>query len=345
MLTIGLDVHFSKSRLCVLDDHGKVMKDQEVRGHWDVLAGELKRIKEPFKICYEASMGYGHLFETIRRIPQARQVQVAHPGQLRLIFKAKRKNDKVDARKLATLLYLDQVPLVHVPNQDVRSWRAMINWRMKLVNQRTMAKNQIRALLKTSGIVPLKGKKLWSKAGVEWAASQVLPTEYEALRLAMLIDELKQVNQKIRRVEEALNQIAQKNPGVQLLMSIPGVGIRTAEAFVAHVDNPVRFKNSHQAGVYFGLVPCQDASANKNRLGHITQDGPAIARRLLTEAAWQGTMRSPRIKGHFERIAQGKKERRKIALVATARWLSCVMLSMLKSGEIWREEFNQAAVN
>lgn len=337
MLTIGLDVHFSKSRLCILDDQGKVIRDQEVRGHWDTLAGELSRIRKPFKICYEASLGYGHLFETLSRIPQARQVQVAHPGHLRLIFESKRKNDKIDARKLATLLYLDQVPQVHVPHQDVRSWRAMIHWRVKLVNQRTMAKNQIRALLKTSGIVPLKSKKLWSKVGLKWAASQVLPTAYESLRLEMLLEELKQVGQKIRRVEETLDQIAQKHPGVQLLQTIPGVGPRTAEAFVAHVDDPVRFARSDQAGVYFGLVPCQDASANKNRLGHITQDGPAIARKLLVEAAWQGTMRSPTIKAHFERIAQGKKERRKIALVATARWLSCVMLAILKSGEVWRE--------
>jgi transposase len=290
-------------------------------------------------------LGYGHLYQQIRQLPQARQVQVAHPGQLRLIFKAKRKNDKIDARKLATLLYLDQVPQVHVPGQDVRSWRAMIHWRVKLVDQRTMAKNQIRALLKTCGIVPLKGKKLWNKAGVQWIAQQVLPTEYESLRLEMLLDELKQVNQKIRRVEDALDHIAQEHPGVGLLQTIPGVGPRTAEAFVAHVDDPARFRQSSQAGVYFGLVPCQDASANKNRLGHITRDGPAIARKLLIEAAWQGMLRSPKIKAHFERITQGKKERRKIALVATARWLSCVMLAILKTGECWREERSEPVVS
>lgn len=345
MLTIGLDVHFSKSRLCVLDDQGKLVRDREVRGHWDALAGELKRIKEPFRICYEASLGYGHLYQTISGIPQARQVLVAHPGQLRLIFKAKRKNDRVDARKLATLLYLDQVPQVHVPGQDVQSWRAMIHWRVKLVHHRTAVKNQIRALLKTCGIVPLQGKKLWSKAGSNWIGQQVLPTEYELLRLEMLMDELTQLNGKIKRVEDTLNKIAGKHPGVALLMSIPGVGIRTAEAFVAHVDNPVRFTSSYQAGVYFGLVPCQDASASQNRLGHITGEGPALARKLLTEAAWQGTLRSPAIKAHFEKITQGKNERRKIALVATARWLSCVMLAMLKSGECWREEFHEPAMN
>ena len=58
-------------------------------------------------------------------------------------------------------------------------------------------------------------------------------------------------------------------------MTIPGVGVRTAEAFVAHVDDVTRFARTNRVGSYFGLVPCQDASADRNRLGHITKDGPA----------------------------------------------------------------------
>jgi transposase len=333
-----LDVHFDKSQVCVMDANGKVLKEVRVRGHWGEVVGELGRLKEPFRVCYEASMGYGYLFEHIGKLPRAKQVVVAHPGQLRLIFKAKKKNDRVDARKLATLLYLDQVPQVHVPKQEVRSWRAMITWRQKLITRRVMAKNQTRALLKTCGLVPPKGKKLWSRAGIGWIKEQELPTAFEKLRRDMLLEELVEVNQKVSRVEEALGEIAGQHPGVQLLMTIPGVGQRTAEAFVAYVDEPWRFGNISQAGAYFGLVPCQDASASKNRLGHVTKDGPAVARKLLVEATWQGTLRSEKIRGHFEQIVQGKRERRKIALVGTARWLSTVMLSMLKSGECWREE-------
>ncbi|MEI8197977.1 MAG: transposase [Phycisphaerae bacterium] len=233
MLTVGLDVHFDKSQLCVLDANGKVLKEQQVRGHWEEVAGELGRLSEPFRICYEASLGYGYLYERLGKLPRARQVVVAHPGQLRLIFKAKRKNDRVDAHKLATLLYLDQVPQVHVPQQDVRSWRALITWRQKLIARRVMSKNQLRALLKTCGLVPRKGKKLWSRAGLAWLQEQALPTTYEALRRDMLLEEMREVNQRLVRVEEALDEIAGQHPGVQLLRTIPGVGQRTAEAFVA----------------------------------------------------------------------------------------------------------------
>jgi hypothetical protein len=72
-------------------------------------------------------------------------------------------------------------------------------------------------------------------------------------------------------------------------------------------------------GSFFGVVPAQNPSGPLNRLGHITRDGPSTARRLLTEAAWQGTRHSPRIRAFFERIRSGVPDRKKIALIATDR--------------------------
>ena len=142
----------------------------------------------------------------------------------------------------------------------------------------------------------------------------------------------------MRRVEEALGEIAQSQAGVKLLMDIPGVGIRTAEAVMAYVDDPHRFRSLKSIGSYFGLVPCQDQSAGKNRLGHLTRQGPATVRKLLTEASWQAIRRSQKIRAHFERIRQGNPERKRIALVATAHYLLRVMLAMLRTGEVWRAE-------
>jgi transposase len=342
MLTVGLDVHFRKSSLCILNEHGKVDRRCEVKGPWPQVVEELGRIKEPFQICYEASLGYGALYEQIVKLPRVQRTVVAHPGELRLIYRSKKKHDRVDAWKIARLLYLDQVPPVYVPSQAVRSWRGMIEWRQKLLARRVMVKNQIRSLLRGCGIVPLRGQTLWTKRGQKWLGEQVFPTAYEGLRRDMLADELKEHQQRIKRVEEALLKMASGHPGMAVLLSIPGVGPRTAEAFLAYVDDAKRFGHGRDVGAYFGLVPCQDASADKNRLGHITREGPGTVRKLLTEAAWQGTLRSARIRAHFERIGGGDPGKRKIALVATARWLSVVMLSMLKSGECWRSESENA---
>jgi transposase len=74
-------------------------------------------------------------------------------------------------------------------------------------------------------------------------------------------------------------------------MHYPGAGIRTAEAVVAYVDDINRFAKATRLGTYFGLVPCQDASASVNRLGHITREGPATVRKMPCEAAWQAIHR------------------------------------------------------
>src|SRR5690348_6190124 len=101
MRYVGLDVHQNRSSLCILDSNGKRVKEFEVRGGWDKLLEAIKEVAKDgsFAICYEASCGYGMLYERLSRL--AAMVKVAHPGRLRLIFKSKRKNDRVDARKLA----------------------------------------------------------------------------------------------------------------------------------------------------------------------------------------------------------------------------------------------------
>ena len=107
---------------------------------------------------------------------------------------------------------------------------------------------------------------------------------------------------------------------------------------MAFVDDPHRFANSKKVGAYFGLVPTQDQSGSTNRLGHITREGCAEVRHLVTEAVWQGIRYSPTIKAYYERIHRNEKDRRKIAIVATSHYLVRVMWSMLKNGTLWKEQ-------
>src|SRR5262249_20876406 len=122
----------------------------------------------------------------------------------------------------------------------------------------------------------------------------------------------------------------------------PGVGVRTAEAVAAFVDDPDRFRSAKAVGRYFGLVPCQDQSGDKNRLGHITREGPAVVRQLLAEAAWQARRRSPTGPAYFRRVQRGDPQRKKIALVATGHSLVRVRWGLLKHGTTGEENPGQA---
>jgi transposase len=337
MFSVGLDVGDKRSSVEILDDHGKRVNGFEVKGRWPTLLAHIQQqVPKPFAVCFEASNGYGYLYEQLSK--HAQRVAVAHPGQLRLIFRSKKKHNRVDAQKLAKLLYLDEVPAVWVPRAEVRSWRQSIEYRQRLLEKRVAAKNQVHALLKSQGVqVPQELKSLWTRKGIGWLKGLGLG-ESEALRRDLLADELQELKQKVKRVEKHLQQVADKHPAVALLMTIPGVGIRTAEAFVAYIDDVRRFGRIKQVGSYLGLVPCQDASGEVNRLGHITRDGPPTVRKLLTEAAWQGIRRSKTIRGFFEQVKREDPQRKKIALVATAHYLVRVMSAMLRSGECWREK-------
>lgn len=337
MFTIGLDVHQSRTSLCVLDDKGNLVKQQEVKGDYAAVAQELGKIKKPFQVCYEVSTGYGALYDRVA--PLAQRVQVAHPGQLAVIFKSKKKSNKADAKKLAMLMHLNQVPAVHVPGQDVRSWRGLIEHRRHMVGQATAAKNQIRALMRHCGIKGLKGRSQWSGRGIKWLGEigegGGWPTKIEQMRLEIMIESLLSLQKRIDRVTVALDEIQERHPGVVLVRTIPYVGPRTAEAFVAYVDDPHRF-TSTTIGSYFGLVPREDSTGDHRRLGHITCDGPPSVRQYLTEVAWRGTSHNQQFKEVYERFLRGDPLRKKIAMVAVGHWLCRVMLAMLKTGEVFR---------
>jgi transposase len=334
MFHVGLDIHSTRIAICVLSETGQIARRAQVRGVQEMLR-VLKGLPDRFEVCYEASCGYGHDHDLLR--PLAARVLVAHPGQLRLIFRSTAKNDRNDAERLAKLLYLGETPAVHVPAADMRMWRELINCRSQVVAKRTRAKNAARALLRSAGVVPPKHPDLWTKAGLAWLRRLDLPTASQQLRRDLLLEEVEPLTRQVRRIELELNRQARRAPAVAQLRTIPGVGARTAEAVVAFVDDPHRFGNAKAVGRYFGLVPCQDQSGDRNRLGHITREGPPVVRQLLAEAAWQALRRSPTVRGFFERAQRGDPQRTKIALVATAHYLVRVMWAMLRRGTVWQE--------
>jgi len=339
MLYVGLDVHSKFTMVCVLNSDGKVIERQCLR-RIEQLLDFLQRLPA-FAVCYEASCGYGWLYEALSKV--AARVVVAHPGRLALIYRSKRKHDRIDAERLAKLLYLGEVPTVHVPSAEVRSWRELINFRRRLIQTRTRAKNGVRALLRSVGVTPPSRPGLWTKRGLDWLKGLDFSQPLSALKRDLLVDEIQNLSAQVLRVERELARFSQTHPVVEQLQSIPGVGLRTAEAMVAFLDDPHRFPHAKAVGAYFGLVPCQDQSGSHNRLGHITREGAPVVRQLLVEAVWQAVRHSATVQAYFERLQRNDPDRKKIAVVGTAHYLARVMWAMLRDGTLWRETVTAAA--
>jgi hypothetical protein len=118
----------------VLNETGQVVHRTQVRG-LDELLPFLKGLPDRFEVCYEGGCVYGHYHDPLQ--PLAAWVLVAHPGQLRLIFRSQDKNDRKDAERLAKLLYLGEAPTAHVPSVHVRTWRELSNCRSQVIAKRT----------------------------------------------------------------------------------------------------------------------------------------------------------------------------------------------------------------
>jgi transposase len=254
---------------------------------------------------------------------------------------AKRKTDRDDALRLAQLEALGQLPGVVVPEKKVREWRALIAHRQALVTQRVAAQNRIRAVLVGQGLPAPRGARAWTTAGLAGIAEHARPLadcgpdELWRGLLELALTAYRQAEELVAEAEAKLDELGRADPRVQLLDTVPGLGPRTAEAVVAHLDDPNRFKSGKQVGAYGGLVPRQFQSGEDDRRGRITKRGPAVLRKLLVQCAWAMLRYNRWARSVFERLSRGKA-RRKQAVVAVARKVLVRCWAMLRDNAPWR---------
>jgi transposase len=141
---------------------------------------------------------------------------------------------------------------------------------------------------------------------------------------------LDRLNPIITELTHAIEQEVEQCPAAQRLITHPGVGPLTALAFVLIIGKADRFQCGKQVASYLGLVPLEDSSGNRRRLGHITKQGSSMLRFLLVEAA-QVTVRSlPEWRSKYFHLAM--RRGRKIAKVAMARRLAVRLYWMWRKG-------------
>ena len=131
---------------------------------------------------------------------------------------------------------------------------------------------------------------------------------------------LDQLDPKIAELTAAAEQEAKKRPEVLLLMTHPGVGPLTGLVYALVIGTPERFPCGKQIGSYTGLVPCEDSSAGRQRLGHINKQGNSLLRFLLVEASQAAVRCNPDWRRRYVHLRMRREKR--IAKVAMARKLA-----------------------
>ncbi len=338
---LALDLGKYKSVACVYSSATE-QRFLSVTTRRDDVIRLLDRLR-PRVVLLEACLlaGWVHDLCAERGVP----CQVANTASEAWKFKhTKRKTDRDDARRLAELYAAGQLPTVAVPAAAARQLRALIEHRQKLVGRRVAVQNRIRAIVVGQGLAAPGGAKAWTRTGLAGMAQQARPLadcpadELWRGRLQLALTELAQVAALAAQAEAKLNELAKASAEVQRLQSIPGVGPRTAEAVVAFLPDPRRFRSGKQVSADGGLVPRQYQSSAVDHRGRITKRGPRTLRKLLVECAWCLLRYNAWARAVYQRLTHGGKVRKKQAIVAVARKLLVRCWAMLRDGTVWRND-------
>jgi transposase len=191
------------------------------------------------------------------------------------------KTDKRDGRALCDACRLGHYRKAHRTDEPWRSVRKELSVRDALVRSRTRMINVARSLCRQEGCVIGPGD---ADTFAARAAGTQLPAALKQT-LAPLLRCIKLLSGRIGRCDAKLKALAGKHERVRRLMTVPGVGQITALAFAAVVEPASRFSSAAQVASYLGLVPREDTSSDKRRLGRITKCGDRRVRWLLVEAS------------------------------------------------------------
>ena len=218
-------------------------------------------------------------------------------------------------------------PQIWVPSPENRDLRQLLWHRHRLVQMRTRIMNQLQALAMNEN--KCWKKKLWSERGR--AEFEKLPLGFWASRRRQeLLELLDRMHPTIEELTAAVEQEAKKRPEALRLMTHPGVGPLTALAYVLIIGTPTRFPRGKQIGTYVGMIPREDSSAGKQRLGHISKQGSSLLRFLLVEAAQAAARIHPDWRRRYAHLAM--RRHKNIAKVAMGRRMAIKLYWMWRNG-------------
>lgn len=247
----------------------------------------------------------------------------------------RRKTDRKDAERLLEVLRGhvlagNPLPAVWVPDQALRDDRELVRGRLDVAEKQAALKTQVGCLLKSKEIrFTTKG---WTKQRIRLLVEMTTDAQYGfgfRQSLASLLRQLEGVEEEIKRLDEALEQLAGSEryaASVGELTKQKGVGLLTAMVFLVEIGDPHRFNNRQQISAYLGLVPSSNESGKAgDRKGHITRQGPPRVRKVLCQAGWTRIRCDASVKEDYQRLVEKNPKKKKIAVVAMMRKLAVLL--------------------
>jgi transposase len=339
MATIGLDIAKSVFQVHGIGKNGSVVVQRRLRR--SQVLGFFSKLS-PCVVGIEACASshfwareIGALGHDVRLMPAA----YVKP------YVKRQKNDAADAEAICEAVTRPTMRFVPVKSPEQQSIMVLHKTRQMVMRQRTKLANTIRAHMAEVGIVAPIGRK-----GLELLLEIIDQDEDgrlpEASRscLRMLVDQFSMVKAHIIELDRAIVADVRRNESAKRLMAIPGVGPLLASAMAAAVPDAGLFKSGRNLAAWIGLVPRQNSSGGKERLGGITKQGNRYLRQLLFVGAMAVIRYAER---HGTRrpwlVRLMARRQTKVAAAALANKTARMIWAIMTTGERYREPLLQAA--
>jgi transposase len=331
--TIGLDIAKRVFQVHGVDAKGRVVMQKQLRRE-DVLDwfGKLEPCLVGMESCATSTWWareIGKLGHDVRLIPPA----YVKP------YVRRQKNDRADAAAICEAVSRPSMRFVGIKTVEQQAIQVLHRSRELLMVQRTQTINALRAHLAEFGVIfPL------GNAGVAQAivyVREVKMTDVPAVALqvlASLVEQTEHLAQEIAKLDKQMLAWHRANEGSKRLAAIPGIGVVTATAIVAAAGDGKQFATGREFSAWLGLVPNQNSSGGKERLGRISKKGNPYVRKLLVVGATsllRGKSRDKAVGGvWFAEVLKRKQAR--VATVALANKMARVAWAVLTKNEAYR---------
>ena len=324
MYYIGLDVHKKTISYCVKDAAGHVHREGKVGSTRRELDAWIPTLPQPRTIAMEATIFSGWIYDHL--LPHAVAIKVAHPLMLRAIAAAKKKNDTIDASKIADCLRCDFLPECHMASTEIRNRRRVLRYRHLLVRQMVQTKNRVSGLLLETGVEHNKSRlhKVGYFRGLLATSSDIDDSIRPLLRLS------RETIERCQKTDYALVSLLQRDPlladRIRRLRTVPGVGPITALTWALEMGDTSRFRTIKQAISYCGLCGDEHSSADKVMRMPLSKQRNKHIQHVLVEAAKLAPRQSAELALlHQKAMEKGNRNR---ATLAVARKIVAWLLAV-----------------
>jgi transposase len=333
-LTVGLDLGDQWSHFCILGLQGETLSEGRLR----TSEAEVAEFFQPLpsaRVVMEVGTHSPWMQEIIAG--EGHEVVVANPRKMEGSKRRKRKNDRIDAKKLARLGRVDPESLhpIRHRSREVRQDLVVLRAREALVAARTELINATRGLVKSMGTrLPNCSSPSFARKVKDAIPEKVREALLPLVQLADALSEC------IQSYDQKIEELGREKYGhTKLLRQVKGVGPITALAYVLTIENPEHFAKSRDVGPYLGLVPKQEDSGESQPQLGISKTGDTMVRKLLVGSAHYilgpfGPDTDLRRYG-LRLCERGGKNAKKRAAVAVARKLAVLLHRLWVSGEVY----------